>query len=458
MKQRNFENEIKGMFDGHLPGLIFRLASPIFVGMFFQLLYSIVDTIWVSRIDLNDPSYVGGVGLIFPLIFLTIAIASGILIGVSSLVARSIGEKNLYVLNCTAESGLLLGMIFSLLIIVIGYTFDEKIVRMLGGSGDYYVHGLEYFQFIIPAAAFAFMAGVFHGILQGEGLTDKIMKGMIIATVLNIILDPVFIFLLGMKVRGAAVATLISHLISGFYFIYIFLNKKSLLMIEWKFRNIDPGVIKQIVSVGFPQSAGQMTLALSFLVYNRLIVGIDRHALASFSICGRIDQFLIMPVTAVGFSLITIIGQNYGRGNYSRIRNVWKTALGFVFLLVIIFAGFLVYFAPSIFSFFTDVEKVMQYGVLQIRVVEFTFVFAAVSILATSTFQALAKPLPGLAITIMRLALLAIPMAYFYVYVLNLGILGVWLGIITGNFSAAVVSFLWVERELKKIAKGRKQG
>jgi len=445
------EKEIKGMFDGPLPGLIFRLASPVFVGMFFQLLYSIVDTIWISRIDLNDPSYVGGVGLIFPLIFLTIAIASGILIGVGSLVARAIGERNSYVLNRAAESGLLLCMVPSLLMIIIGYAFDEKLVMMLGATGDYYTHALEYFQFIIPAAAFAFMAGVFHGILQGEGLTDKIMKGMIIATVLNIILDPVFIFLLDMKVRGAAIATLISHLISGFYFINVFLSKKTLIMIEWKFKNIDLNVVKQIVFVGFPQSAGQMTLALSLLLFNRLIIGIDIHALTSFSICSRIDQFLLMPITAIGYSLITIIGQNYGRGNYRRVLKVWKTALGFAFLLVIFFAGVLVYFAHRIFSFFTDVEKVIQFGVLQIRMVEFTFIFAAVGIVATSTFQALAKPLPSLAITMMRLAVVAVPMAYFYVYVLHLGIYGVFFGIITGNFSAAAVGFFWVEKQLHKL-------
>ena len=140
-------DEFKAMYEGPIIGLIFKLATPVFIGIFFQLLYSIVDTIWVSRIDLNDPSYVGGIGIIFPLIFLTIAISSGILIGVGSLVARSIGKKDYASVNRAAESGLLIGTALSLIFLILGYTFDEQLIEALGGKGDYFTHALEYFKF-----------------------------------------------------------------------------------------------------------------------------------------------------------------------------------------------------------------------------------------------------------------------------------------------------------------------
>jgi len=188
------KNRIKGMFDGPIIRVLARLALPMFAGMVFQVLYSIVDTIWISRIDLNDPSYVGGTGMIFPLIFLVIALGSGILIGISSLVARSIGEKNWRVLEKTAESGLFIGVSLSVLFVSLAYIFDKKLVHLLGATGDYYTHALEYLRFMIPAGAIMLIGNVFNGILQGEGLMNKIMKAMIIATLANIALDPLCIF------------------------------------------------------------------------------------------------------------------------------------------------------------------------------------------------------------------------------------------------------------------------
>jgi len=445
------KKQIKGMFDGPILKVLRKLALPIFLGMIFHVLYSIVDTIWISRIDLSDPSYVGGTGIIFPLIFLVIAFSSGLLIGISSLVARSIGEKNRYVLNRTAESGLIIGVIISVLLLTLGYIFDEELVKLLGARGDYYIHALEYLRFILPAGVLMLMGNIFNGILQGEGLMDKIMKSMIIATVANILLDPVFIFLLGMKVKGAGLATVISQIMAGTYVISVFLQKKTLVRIEWKLRNVDFGIIKQIIAVGFPQTAGQITMAVSFLFFNRIVVGIDPLALTAFSLCGRIDQILIMPILAIGAALITMIGQNYGRGNFKRVRGIWRVGLFTALAVVGFLSGVIVVLAPKIFPFFSEVDQVVHYAVLQVRVIEFTFIFTAVAILARSGFQAVGKPIPGLIIVVLRIAGIAIPMAYFYVYVLHLGIYGVWFGIITGNIIGAAVSLIWVKRTLDKI-------
>ena len=159
------EKEIAGMFDGPILKVLIKLTLPIFLGMVFQILYNIVDTIWISRIDLNDPSYVGGVGIVFPILFLVIALASGVMIGTSSLVARSLGEKNRYVLNRTAESGLIVGFAFAFLLLVFGYIFDDKLLHLLGAKGDYSILGLEYLQFMLPAGALMIIGHVLAGIL-----------------------------------------------------------------------------------------------------------------------------------------------------------------------------------------------------------------------------------------------------------------------------------------------------
>ncbi|UCB44394.1 MAG: MATE family efflux transporter [Spirochaetota bacterium] len=444
--------EIKGMYDGPILKLLVKLSLPIFAGMVFQLLYNITDTIWISRIDLADPSYVGGTGIIFPIMFFAMAIGHGILIGVSSLVARSIGARNREVLSRTAESGLIIAIVVTVLVVVSCYIFAERIIRALGAVGDYYTHALEYFLYIIPAAALMFISNVFFGIIQGEGLMDKMMKAMIIGTLTNMVLDPVFIFLLGMKVKGAAVATDIAQVVVLIYVVSIFLRKKALVQIDWKVKNVDFSIVRQIVAIGLPQTAGQIMMSVSFLVFNRIVISIDPHALTAFSLCGRFDMVVITPIFAIASALITMVGQNYGRGNYDRVKNIWWAGMLSASAVVTFVAAIMVIFAPAIYPFFSDVDSVIRYAVLQTRIIEFSFLFATIGILARSTFQAMGYPMPAFFIPVLRLVAIAIPVVYLYVYVLNLGIYGVWFGVITANCVSAGVSLFWISRALNRLS------
>jgi putative MATE family efflux protein len=448
------KHEMNGMFDGPILKVLVKIAFPIFLGMMFQLLYAIVDIIWISRIDLSDPSYVGGVGLIFPLLFFAVAVSSGVLIGVGSLVARSIGEKNQYVLDRIAESGFSITFLISVVIITLGYVFDEQILTILGAKNEYFIHALDYLHYIIPVAGLMIMGNVLLGILLGEGLTSKVMIAMIITTVANVILDPVFIFLLRMEVKGAGIATVISQVITAIYLIRIFLRRKTIVRIEWNLSKTDFGIIKKIFSVGFPQTAGQMTMALSVLLFNRLVIGIDRLALTAFSICSRFDQVLIIPVMAIGSSMITMIGQNFGRGNLSRVKEIWKTGVLMGMAVSALLAMLLVIFAPRIFPFFTKVDAVAGYAVLQMRVIEFSFVLASVAIVGRASFQAIGRPIPGLIVAALQLALVSIPVAYFLVFAMDMGMYGVWIGIITGNALSSLIGFLWVRRVLNTFISG----
>jgi len=445
--------EIQGMFEGPILKLLVRLSLPVFAGMIFQILYNITDTMWVSRIDIADPSYVGGTGIIFPILFFAMALGQGLMIGISSLVARAIGAKNKDVLSKTAESGLFIAAILSVLVLVFSYIFAPKIVRGLGATGDYYTHALEYFYFIIPAALLMFVGNVFFGIIQGEGLMKKLMMAMIIGTVVNIVLDPVFIFLLGMGVKGAAVATDIAQLVSVGYVLSVFLKRKTLVRIDWKVKNIDGGIVREIVAIGLPQAAGQIMMSVSFLVFNRVVISIDPLALTAFSLCGRLDMVVLTPIFAIASALITMIGQNYGRGNYERVNRIFWTGIGAASIVVAAVAAVMVALAPFIYPFFSDVDSVVQYAVTQTRILEFTYLFAAVGILVRSTFQAVGSPWPAFFIPVLRLVVIAIPAVYLYVYVFELGIYGVWFGIITGNALSAAVSLLWGKRTIGRLTR-----
>ena len=446
---------VEGMFVVPIMPLVVRLSLPIAAGMFFQLIYNVVDAIFISLIDRADPSYFGATGLIFPFIFLAIAVANGFMVGTSSMVARAIGEDNHAVLDTSAESGVFFAGTLGILFIIVSYLFDEKIIVLLGAQGDFAVHALEYLQYIIPGVFIMFVGNTLFGILQGEGSMRYMMWGMIIGTVGNIILDPVCIFLLDMKVRGAALATVIAQAVSLVFIISVFARNKTRVPISWHIRNVRVHVIKEIVAIGLPQTVSQIFMALTFLIYNRIIISIDELALTAFSLYGRFEQLLFIPVFAINSSLITIIGQNAGRGNYERGERAWRTAMRIGLALVILLAGLFVLASPLIFGSLSDVEHVVGYAVGMTRVPAFSMFFAVGGAYGRGVFQAIGHPIPALIITMLRMLVLGIPAVLLFVYVFHVGVYGVWFGIVTGNGIAAVISYGMTRNAVNDLRSGR---
>lgn len=453
MNDKNVK-EIPGMFEGAIRPLLLKLSIPMFAGMMVQVVYNVTDTFWVARIDLADPSYMGGTAIVFPLIFFFMAIGNGLSVGISSLVARAIGERNTKILSTTAESGLFISAILSILTLTIALPFSEEILQALGARGDYFTHGLDYLQYIIPAGPVIFVMYIFIGILQGEGLMKYVMNSMLIGTVINIILDPILIFALNMDVKGAALATVIAETVASIYVVTIFIRKKSSINIEWSISNIRKKTMKEIVAIGLPQSFAMIIMSLSFFIFNKIVIDIDEIALTAFALCGRFEQIMLMPAFAIGAAIVTIVGQNSGRNQFDRVWLVMKEAWKIGLLSVGILTAIMVGFAPWIFRPFTDVDKVLWYAVTQYRILSISYLGALIGITGRSFFQAIGYPLPALFITLLRLLLISLPVMILLIYVLDFGMYGVWLGLATGSFISMFVSLFWVKRSIKRLKSG----
>jgi len=442
--------EIKEMFDGSVVKLLIRLGLPVLGGMAAQLLYTIVDTIWISRINLQDPSYVGGVGLVYPVLFMALAIANGLMAGISSLVARSIGKKDHQTLNDAAGCGLLIAVFLAGLLMLVFYLFGNSIVRLLGNDPEYIKHALEYMYYVIPSGIPMFVGFVLMGILQGEGLMKPLMISMVIGTAGNLILDPVFIFFLGMHIPGAALATVLSQVLATLYLVWVFITNQSAVRLYWKAMKIKLSVMREIVVIGLPQTAGQIMLSFSFIIFNTFIIKLDPYAFTAYTICGRLEQPVLLPIFAISAALVTMLGQNYGRKNYARLEKIWKTSLVIAMGLTTVIAAVFMLFAPQIYPFFTAVPEVIAFAVQQTRVIYLSLVFAAVTVLAASYFQAIGKPLPAFSIHLLRLAGFSVPALMLFVLVVKWGVLGVWLSAVTANILAGIFSFLLIRKDIKR--------
>jgi putative MATE family efflux protein len=435
-----------------IPKSLLRLSLPIFLGMTFQILYGIVDTYWIGKINPNDPSYLGGVGVVIPLFFLVIALGSGVLIGMSSLVARCIGSQDQHTLNRVFGSGMLMGGVLAGILLALVYLFDTILINKLGAQGNYADHALAYLRFIAPAGALMLIGNVFNGIIMGEGRMRHIMIAAIMATTLNCGLDPLFIFALGLGVRGAGLATVASQLIAGIYILRLFFIGKTTTPLKLRLGKVDLSVLKRIVVIGFPQTAGQLAVSVGYFFFNRILIGIDPQAVAAFAVCIRFEQIMLMPILSIGTAVITLSGQNFGAGRYDRVRSVWWN--GLLLELVFVSAAVLVITgaAPQIYRVFSTVETVTNYAVRQTRVVAPSYLAVAVIVLVRTLFQGLGKPVPGIVGNLLRSVVFALPAALFYAVVLERGVPGVWFGMVTGNVLAAVASAMWVSKTLRDLS------
>ena len=306
---------------GALAPLLVKLSLPVLAGQVFALLYNLVDTFFIARIDTSNPWLVGATGLVFPLYFIFMAASFGITGGVSSLVARAIGAGRTEELDKTAESGIFLSLAASFICLGFMYPLGDPLLRLFGGSNELLAYGKQYLWWVLPTVPFMMFNAVFTGILQGEGRTKHMMVSMMIGTIVNIVMDPVLIFGAKMGIGGAGLATVIGNASSSVYLLVVFLTRKSTVKIHWKTSNISFPVMGEIIRVGLPQSIMNFLASISFIFYNRIMVSINPMIITAFTLYSRLEQLALIPIWAVSSALSSIAGQAAGAGDFKRMKD-----------------------------------------------------------------------------------------------------------------------------------------
>ncbi len=398
---------------------------PILIGQFLLLIYGVTDTIFISMLDKSSTALMSGIGLVFPVYMLFLALGTGMFTGVSSLLARGIGEQNKHVINKAADSGLVLSSIAAFVTVVILYIIGEPMLNFLAGnqlSQEAVNYASQYFYFIIPGLGLIMVYQALLGVLQGEGLSQYYGISMLISTVFNIILNPIFIFVFDLGVAGSALATTVSITISLLFVLSIFKSGKSSMHISFNFSNIDKEQILEIIRIGIPQVLSMVSLSFAMMFLNNLIGSISETSMNSWVLVGRMDEFILMVGYAFSGATLTLIGQNYGRKNYSRVLEIFKKNVILGIVLSSIFVLIYVFGSKNLFSLFTTLPEVVEGAVLQVKTVSITYVCIVTAIVVTASFQATGKAMPGLIIDIIRMGVVTIPLAYLVVYQFNKGV------------------------------------
>jgi multidrug efflux pump len=436
------------------PTLVF-LALPVLAGQAFNLLYNLVDTYFIALIDRSDPWLVGSTGLVWPLFFIFLATSFGITGGVSSLVARAIGAGKSEDLDKTAESGIFLALIASAIILLLVYPLAGPILRLFGGSGKVLEYGLAYLYWLMPTVPFMLLSAVFTGILQGEGRTKHMMISMMIGTVANIILDPIFIFALRMGVAGAALATAIANAIGFSYLLVVFLTTASKVKIHWKVSSVSAPVMGEILRVGVPQSLMNFLASLSFIFYNRIMIGIDPLILTAFTLYSRLEQIALIPIWSISSALAAIAGQAAGGGDFKRMRASSRTAslvgLGVSGCLFLAYA----FSSRALFGLFQSDPEVLS---LAGKIVPWMAVgsFVSIPVFMVSTIMASSGfANRSLLLTLARIYGLNLPACLLGAFVIGGGITPVMASVCASSFLALGLALLAQRVFFARLSEGR---
>jgi putative MATE family efflux protein len=425
--------------------LLFRFSLPAIVGMLVMATYNIVDTFFVARLGSEA---IAALSVAFPLQMLLGAIGIGSGVGAASLVARSLGAEKKEEAENALGQVITLALVFGLITALAGIFYLRPLLLFLGTTPDIISLTEDYLLVITSGSAMFFLMMILNNLVRAEGNPVLSMKMMIVSAVANIVLDPIFIFLLGMGVRGAAVATLLSKVIGVAIMLYYFVSGRSVLRFRFSALKLRWKTIADIYKIGFPAMILQFSNNISLIVTNIILAAFGHVPIAVMGLIFRLQMFAIMPALGISQGFLPIAGFNFGAGKLDRIKEALLKAV-FAGTILMTLAGLVFFLVPNFFiGIFSSEKELLEIGKQAMRITVSTFPFIAIQIVSSTFFQAIGKGIPALLLSLLREVVLYIP---FILLMSDLyGLTGVWVSRPLSDFAAFLLTFILIANELKK--------
>ena len=427
-------------------GALWGLALPVMIGMSVQTVYMLADMYFVGRVSSQA---LGALAFNMPLVFLGIGIIFGLGSGVTSVIARYIGARDKQLADSSAEHAVALGVVLSAIFTGLAYLWGPEILAAFGVPDNLMPLAWGYFRILASGYVFLVMSVFFRSILSGEGDTKTPMMIQGGGTLLNIVLDPIFIFTFGMGVEGAALATVISQALASAVFVYLlFFEEHAYVTFDLKDFRFDPAILASIFKVGAPASFSFIVMALGGAVFNRVLVAYSEDAVAAFQVGTRVDHIFLLPVIALASGLVTLVGMFYGAKRRDLVRRVIGYAMLQSVAIAFVLGALFFVLAPWFMNVFTDSVVIADTGVGYLRIGVFAYPFIAVIMLTGRALQGMGQGTPVLMLSLLRIVLISGPLAYVFVFEMGKPVEWVWGAIVIGVVITAVIAGVWFWRAL----------
>lgn len=335
------------------------------------------------------------------------------------------------------------------------FVFARKIFVKIG-AGNVTDLAVSYARIMFAGTVIIFFTNIATAILRAEGDTKRVMYAMVFGAILNIFLDPIFIYKLDFGVMGAAWATMISiSLTSLILFRWLFLNKSTFVSFKFKGFSFDKNITKDIMKVGIPAAVTQLSMSISMLIINIIIVHVGgTDGVAVYTTGWRVSMIAILPLIGISTGVMSITGAAYGSKDYKKLETAFLYAIKFGLLIEIAIALITVIFAPWITLVFTqgkDSYRIKDALITFLKIMGFFYPTVALGMFSSSMFQGTGKGVNSLIVTILRTIALTVPFVLLLAFFFNSGLKGVWAGIVLSNFIGSIVAFTWAKLFINKL-------
>jgi putative MATE family efflux protein len=442
-------NERKSRLDEFLKRprrAVWVLALPMMAGFGIHAVYIVVDTYWIGKLG---PMALAGVTYVTALFFTINALGIGFAAGVTATLAQSIGRRDKETADKIASGALAVGLGIGIAYAAVGLLTGEMIIPLLGAEGESARLAWDYFMVMAAGAPVVFISVTLRAVLTGEGDAKRPMMVLGLATVLNMVLDPIFIFTLGLGVFGAALSTFVCQLFSVILLARIaFIQKTG--FVRYRAALLKPTwrLTKPIIAIGLPVMFGQLVMAAGFGLTNRVLAEFGQLAVAGYGAGSKVDLIIARPVLGLASATVTIMGMFAGAGRLDLVRSTVLYTYRWVLIVTVVIGTCAMLASDQIIGLFTNDPYAISVGTVYLTYMIFGYPCMAIGISTGRILQGLGQGLPTLVITSVRVLAISMPMAYIGVYAFDMPITWIWISSVTGGFVAIALAITWVYRSI----------
>jgi putative MATE family efflux protein len=384
-----------------------RLAVPTVLGTLVQLVYNMTDTYFIGLLD--DYRQIAAVSLTMPVMLVSGAISHIFSAGAPSYISRLLGRKEYGEVKKTSSFAFYTIVLMGIVITALTLAFLNPVVRFIGANDDTFGFTRDYLSIVTIFSVIGMGGGTLQGLLRSEGAAKPASIGMVIGVVSNMLLDPLFILVFGLGIKGAAAATVIGNALSFLFFIILLCHRNNQVSIAPKYYRPNRIMVKEILSIGVPSSLSMIILSFSAVLYNTLAVGYGTYVVAASGIMVKAQMAAIMIIMGISSGMQPFIGFNYGAGNFKRmfsgIRSSVAAGTAVCMLFVILFAAGAHWFVRQ----FSSDEQVIGIGTRMLRLAIIGLPFMSLQMTFMTYLQATGQALKAMIVNLSRQCLILIP-------------------------------------------------
>ncbi|MEE1337189.1 MATE family efflux transporter [Methanobrevibacter sp.] len=435
---------------------LIQMSIPLIISLLITSFYNLIDAAWVSGLGADA---LAGVGFFTPVFMILVGFGNGLGSGAAFAISKYLGEDNKPKADNASVHSIILDIVVSLILTVILLILLNPILNSMG-AGQTIGYATDYGLIILLGSVFIIFSNALYGIFRGEGDTTRPMYAMIASAILNMILDPIFIYNLNLGVKGAAIATIISSIFVILILLYWFYVKKdTFLMPNFANFNFKRDISIDIVKVGIPASIQLLNNAFFAAVFSALLAYVGTtDSVAVYSTGWRIVTIGTTPLLAIGTALISVIAANYGAKNYKNIQIAHRYAMKVSIIIAVVVMFLTNFFAGDIVSVFASTGSSVRIAPELTAFLSWIVIYyptMAVGVASTYVFQGIGKGLTAMFQTIMRETGFTIFFAVLLGVILGYGVWGAWMGIVLGEIVSNNITMVWADWQIKKLIKGK---